>query len=112
MSAPRTLSEARWSCAGCGQCCHGFDFGPVADAVISGLEEASIADSWAPAAEAPWRERRRGPDGSDAWYLTHAGVTYTVQNFVDVWSRKSAQYVIESTKAADVLKAFKKERSL
>lgn len=71
MSAPRTLSEARWSCAGCGQCCHGFDFGPVSDAVISGLEEASIADSWAPAAEAPWRERRRGPDGSDAWYLTH-----------------------------------------
>lgn len=68
---PRTLPEARWSCHGCGACCTGFAFGPVRDEIIAGLEAADIEAQWAPAAEAPWKTRQAGPDGEEAWFLTH-----------------------------------------
>src|SRR6188768_3764626 len=67
----RTPKDARWSCRSCGDCCRGFEFGPVEPAIIAGLEARDVAAHWAPAAEAPWYERRPAPDGTTALFLTH-----------------------------------------
>ncbi len=66
----RTPEGARWSCRSCGDCCRGFDFGPVEPEIIDGLIARDVAAHWAPAAASPWFERRAGPDG-DAFFLTH-----------------------------------------
>lgn len=65
----RTLPEARWSCRGCGACCHGFSFGPVEPEVIAHLEATDIASRWPPAAAQPWHTLEPGPDGEPAPYL-------------------------------------------
>lgn len=67
----RTLPGARWSCRSCGDCCRGFQFGPVEPEVIAGLQARDVAAHWAPAAEAPWFETRSGPGGQTAFFLTH-----------------------------------------
>jgi len=74
MSTPtpvRTPEGARWSCRSCGDCCRGFQFGPVAPEIIAGLQARDVASHWAPAAEAPWFEERTGPDGEPVYFLTH-----------------------------------------
>jgi hypothetical protein len=38
--------------------------------IIEGLQSRDIESHWAPAAEAPWHERRLGPDGVETFYLT------------------------------------------
>ena len=65
----QTLPGARWSCRGCGDCCHGFSFGPVEPEVIADLEAADIAAQWPPAAAQPWHTTEPGPDGQPAAYL-------------------------------------------
>jgi Fe-S-cluster containining protein len=65
----QTLPGARWSCRGCGKCCHGFSFGPVEPDIIAGLEAANIAARWPPAAAQPWHTTEIGPDGEPAEYL-------------------------------------------
>jgi len=67
----QTLPGARWSCRGCGACCHGFSFGPVEPDIIAGLKAADIASKWPPAAERPWHATQPGPDGEPAIYLTN-----------------------------------------
>ncbi|MBW2253048.1 MAG: YkgJ family cysteine cluster protein [Deltaproteobacteria bacterium] len=61
---------SRWSCCSSGDCCRGFDFGPVEPEIISGLQSRDIESHWAPAAEAPWHERRTDPKGGEAFFLT------------------------------------------
>ena len=66
----RVADGARWDCGSCGACCRLFTLGPVEDQVVSWLEENHIEEHWEPAAQAPWREKRVGPDGREAWFLT------------------------------------------
>ena len=67
----RTPTDGRWSCSGCGFCCHLYQLGPVEPEVIDGLRARAVEADWAPAAAQPWAEQRPGPDGQPAWYLTH-----------------------------------------
>jgi Fe-S-cluster containining protein len=65
-----TLPGQRWACRGCASCCSsGFELGPVEPEVIADLRKADIAAAWAPAAEAPWFERRAGPEGEPLFFL-------------------------------------------
>jgi len=38
--------------------------------IIRGLQARAIESHWPPAAEAPWYERRAGPDGEETFFLT------------------------------------------
>jgi Fe-S-cluster containining protein len=67
----RTTENARWDCHACGACCRLYELGPVEPAIIDGLVARDVASAWAPAADAPWFQTRKAPDGSDAYFLTH-----------------------------------------
>lgn len=67
----RVPSGSKWDCRGCGDCCRLYELGPVEPGIVRGLEERRIQDHWAPAAEKPWYEVRRAPDGREAYFLTH-----------------------------------------
>ena len=51
-----SLSDAKWSCSSCGDCCKGFSFGPVEEHVVSGLMAAKIEDIWHPSRQG-WVEK-------------------------------------------------------
>lgn len=70
MSTPRTVEGARWSCSGCGACCHGYQYGPVEPELVRWLEAQDLPARWAPAARHPWLQRARGPDGVEHAFLT------------------------------------------
>ncbi|MFT4977999.1 MAG: Fe-S-cluster containining protein [Myxococcota bacterium] len=61
----RTLPEDRWSCQGCGSCCHGLQLGPVEPELIADLTARDIGAHWPPAAEG-WLEQR-----DNATFLRH-----------------------------------------
>ena len=67
----RVPRDARWDCRSCAACCKFFDLGPVEPEIIRGLEESDIAATWSPAAEGPWYEIRRAPDGREGAFLVH-----------------------------------------
>lgn len=67
----RTTTNARWDCHGCGDCCRGYALGPVEPEIVQALTDRGVEAAWPPAAQAPWVERRRGPDGSEGAFLTH-----------------------------------------
>ncbi|MEL6342659.1 MAG: YkgJ family cysteine cluster protein [Myxococcota bacterium] len=66
-----TLSDARWSCRGCSDCCRGLNFGPVEPEIINGLKAADIAALWPPAAAGPWFHSRQTPSGETIYALAH-----------------------------------------
>ena len=45
----KVVSDARWSCKSCGDCCRGFSFGPIEPHIIEGLKEKNIEEVWSPA---------------------------------------------------------------
>jgi Fe-S-cluster containining protein len=69
MSAPlRVPAGARWSCGGCGHCCHHFQLGPVEPEIIAGLEARDLATAFPALADRPFYARRPTADG-DLFYL-------------------------------------------
>jgi Fe-S-cluster containining protein len=67
----RTPTDARWDCHGCGDCCRGYELGPVEPGIIQALVERDVAAAWAPAAAAPWFTTRQGPDGREGLFLAY-----------------------------------------
>jgi Fe-S-cluster containining protein len=67
----RTTTDARWDCHGCGDCCRGYELGPVEPDIIQALVERDVAAAWAPAAGAPWFTTRTGPEGREGLFLAY-----------------------------------------
>jgi Fe-S-cluster containining protein len=70
----RVARDARWSCEGCGFCCHFHELGPIEPEVIADLTERDIGAHWPRAADGAWYTTRTGPDGQEtAWLAKRDG---------------------------------------
>lgn len=67
----RTVTNARWDCHGCGDCCRGYELGPVEPSVIADLTARGVAAAWPPAGQQPWHVERTLPDGTTRTVLAH-----------------------------------------
>lgn len=66
----RVPKGLRWECRGCADCCSGsYDLGPVEPEVVEHLRASRIEEQWKPAAEGPWVEARKYPDGRELLFL-------------------------------------------
>lgn len=71
MPTLRTTTEARWDCHGCGDCCRGYELGPVEPGIIEALQARNITGAWPAAAASPWFSTRVGPDGREGLFLAY-----------------------------------------
>ncbi len=90
----RVLQDARWSCGGCGFCCHFHELGPVEPEIVAHLEAQDVGALTPAAAEGNWYTLKPGPDGTSTVWLAKkngACVFLTESNHCAVHAKLGAE---------------------